>query len=79
MVLCVEDPCAADPVIANMDDAASACENTNSEDTCDFTCVTGHTPSGAATCTTGTWDTPTCNPVRSSVINLVLLRQPLDM
>ena len=57
---CDASPCAADPVIDSIDSDNSACEGTNSGSTCAFTCATGHTASGVATCSAGAWDTPTC-------------------
>ena len=60
---CDREDCAADPDITNIDGDNSACENTNSGSTCAFTCATGYTASGVATCTAGAWDTPTCDAV----------------
>ena len=59
----VREDCAADPDITNIDSDNSACEDTNSGSTCAFTCATGYTASGVATCTAGAWDAPTCDAV----------------
>ena len=41
----------------------ASCNPTPSGDTCTLTCASGYTRSGNATCTLGSWDSQTCDPV----------------
>ncbi len=53
---CTADPCTADPPnLAGIDAAASECENTPSGATCEFVCVAGRSPNGAAKCVAAQW------------------------
>jgi len=58
--VCQPDPCVNDPSVEYMDAAASACEDTISGATCAITCNYGFAPSSVATCSTGQWNSPTC-------------------
>merc|ERR1711871_800410 len=53
---CLADPCTVDPPnIAGLDADASACENTPSGGICEFVCVPGRSPNGAAKCMAAQW------------------------
>ena len=56
--VCTANPCAVDFTTAN---GVAGGANYASGSTYSFTCDAGYTPSGVATCTTGAWDTPTCD------------------
>jgi len=58
--VCQPDPCVNDPSVEYMDAAASACEDTISGATCAITCNYGFARSSVATCSTGQWNSPTC-------------------